>query len=251
MRMFDIRFKPSTGFSHIVHGALVSLMPTMLFIITRLQFFQLQLGIALILLSKWRMFAVKPRHWFANIRANAVDIIVSLSCLMFMIHGGVFIVQFTWAVIYGIWLMIVKPKSSTFGVILQALIAQSAGMMALTIAWGGAHSLILVLGAWVINYMSARHFFAGFEEPMARYLSQVWGYFSASLLWILSHWLLFYGPIAQPALLLTVIGFGLGGMYYLEKSDRMSTMLQRQINFVVFAVVMIVITLSYWGNRTI
>ncbi len=69
--------------------------------------------------------------------------------------------------------------------------------------------------------------------------------------WILGHWLLFYGPIAQPALLLSVIGFGLGGMYYLEKTDRVTTMLRRQLLFVMMAVIVIVITFSDWGDKTV
>jgi len=31
---------------------------------------------ALVLLSKWRVFAVRPRYWFANLQANMVDVIV-------------------------------------------------------------------------------------------------------------------------------------------------------------------------------
>jgi hypothetical protein len=251
MRQVASRIKPAAGFSHVIHGMLVCLIPALLFVLVRLGFFQLQLGVALIIFSKWRMFAVKPRHWPANIRANAVDIIVGLSSLVFMIHSDTQVFQLLWAVLYGLWLVVLKPQSSALGVAFQALVAQTVGMTALLIALGGAPLLVLVAGAWLVSYMSARHFFASFEEPMTRYLSLAWGYFSGALLWILGHWLLFYGPVAQPALLLSVISFGLGGMYYLEKSDRMSVVLRRQIVFVVFAVVMIVLTFSDWGDKVI
>ena len=37
------------------------------------------LGIALVLISKWRILAVRPRYWYANFLSNLVDIIVSVS----------------------------------------------------------------------------------------------------------------------------------------------------------------------------
>lgn len=33
----------------------------------------------LVLLSKWRIFALRPRFWWANIKTNLVDISVGLS----------------------------------------------------------------------------------------------------------------------------------------------------------------------------
>lgn len=251
MRQIPTKIKPKAGFSHFLHIALTSVLPLLLLILVRLRFYQLPIGVALILLSKWRMLAVKPRHWPANVRSNAVDIIVGLSALIFMInsHSGVF--QLFWAVAYGAWLLVLKPQSTDLGVSLQALVAQSAGLSALFIAWGSAPLVTLVVSGWVVSYVTARHFFSNFEEPLVRFLSAVWAYATAALIWILSHWLLFYGPVAQPALLLSVIAFGLGGMYYLEKSDRSSIGLRRQIVFVLFAVTIIVLTFSDWGDKAI
>lgn len=251
MRQIPTKMKPKAGFSHFIHIAFTSVLPLFLLILVRLRFYQLTIGVTLIILSKWRMFAVKPRHWPANIRANAVDIIVGLSALIFMIHSNSGILQLLWAVSYGVWLLVLKPQSSEFSVSLQAITAQTVGTTALFIAWGGAPLATLVISIWLISYVSARHFFASFEEPYVRFLSSTWAYLSAALIWLLGHWLLFYGPVAQPALLLSVIAFGLGGMYYLEKSDRSSIILRRQIVFVLFAVTLIVLTFSDWGDKAI
>jgi hypothetical protein len=251
MRQIPAKIKPKAGFSHFIHIALMCLLPIILLVLVRLKFSQLPIGITLIMLSKWRMFAVKPRHWPANIRANAVDIIVGLSVLIFMIHAPNGALQILWAVLYGVWLLQIKPQSGALGVSLQALIAQSLGLSALFLSWGGAPLYVLVIFAWLITYMAARHYFGSFEESYSRYLSAVWSYFASTLTWILGHWLLFYGPVAQPALLLSVIGFGLGGIYYLEKSDRSSVVLRRQIIFVIFAVTIIVLTFSEWGDKAI
>lgn len=249
MGQITSKIKPAAGFSHFIHIALTCLLPALLFIFVRLGF--IQIAAAIILLSKWRMFAVKPRHWPANFRANAVDIIVGLSALIFMAHTDSQLFQLLWAVGYGAWLLALKPLSSTFGVSLQALISQALGLTALFIAWGDAPVYVLVVGAWLICYSASRHFFASFEEGMTRFLSGVWAYFAAAMVWVLSHWLIFYGPIAQPALLLSVLGFGMGGMYYLEKSDRMSVLLRRQIVFVMIAIIVIVLAFSEWGDKTI
>ena len=34
------------------------------------------IGILLVILSKWRMLAVRPRYWELNIKSNLVDLIV-------------------------------------------------------------------------------------------------------------------------------------------------------------------------------
>lgn len=197
------------------------------------------------------MFAVKPRHWPASIRANGVDLIVGLSVLTFMTHSGSQLMQLIWAITYGVWLLLLKPQSSVLGISLQALTGQLVGLVALFIAAGASPIYVLVAASWLVCYLSARHFFANFDEELTRFLAYIWAYFAAAMTWVLSHWLLFYGSIAQPALLLSVIGFGLGGMYYLEKTDKISVNLRRQLMFVMMAIVIIVITFSDWGDKTI
>ncbi len=241
--------KPKGGISHILHIGLNALLPALLFILVRINV--VQLALIVILLSKWRMFAVKPRHWPANIRANAVDLIVSVSILVFMAHSGTALWQLVWATSYGVWLLSIKPGSNTFMISLQALLAQLVGFMALFLRWGDISTFGLIILSWVIAYSAARHFFSAFDEPMIRFLAYLWGYFAAALVWVLSHWLLFYGVLAQPTLLISVIGFGLGTLYYLEKTDRLSILVRRQLIFVMIAAIVIVIAFSDWGDKAI
>jgi len=249
MQSIAAKIKPASGFSHFFHILLTALLAALVFVCIRLHF--VELGVALILLSKWRMLAVKPRHWPANIRANAVDIIVGLSLLIFMVHSGSQLMQVIWAVSYGIWLVLIKPQSNLLGVSSQALIAQFVGLTALFLNWGDAPLYALVILTWLVCYSAARHFFTSFDEPLTRYLSNTWSYFAAALVWVLGHWLLFYGVIAQPTLLLSVIGFSLAGIYYLDQTDRLSLLLRRQLIFVMVAVVIIVLVFSDWGDKAI
>lgn len=249
MRRALTKIKPASGFSHLLHNVLVVLLPAIVFVFVRIDL--IGLALAVILLSKWRMLAVKPRHWPANIRANGVDLIAGLSFLVFIVYSDAQITQLIWAFIYGLWLLLLKPRSNTLGVSVQAVLGQFLGLSALFLYWGDAPSLVLVAAGGVVCYLSARHFFASFDEIYARFLAHTWSYFAAALIWILSHWLLFYGNLAQPTLLLSVIGFGCAGLYYLEQTDKLSLLLRRQLVFVMAAIVIIVLAFSDWGDKTV
>jgi hypothetical protein len=249
MRALTNKLKPAQGFSHYFHLGLTSFLPAIIFVLVRMSF--VQVAVLLILLSKWRMFVVRPRYWIANISANAVDIIVGLSIVVFMDHTSSAGLQLAWATAYGVWLVFIKPGSNIFMVSMQAMIGQALGLVALYVAWVEAPSFGIVLATWIITYLAARHFFTNFEDQYTPLYAHAWGYFSASLTWVLSHWLLFYGVIPQPALLLSVIGFGLAGMFYLDESDRLSPLLRRQFMFIMFAIVLVVLVFSDWGDKTV
>ena len=249
MRALTNKLKPAQGFSHYFHLGLTSFLPAIIFVLIRMGFSEV--AILIILLSKWRMFVVRPRYWVANIAANAVDIIVGLSVVIFMDHTTSAGLQLGWAALYGIWLVFIKPGSNVFWVSMQALIGQALGLVALYIAWQEAPMLGIILVTWVVTYLSARHFFTNFEDQYTPLYAQAWGYFGTALTWVLSHWLLFYGVIPQPALLLTVIGSSLAGMFYLSESERLTPLVRKQFMFIMFAVVLVVLVLSDWGDKTV
>jgi len=229
----------------VVHVGFNVLLPLIVFVLVRIHF--LQLALAVILLSKWRMFAVRPRFWAANIRANAVDMLVGVSLLVFMIHSSSQLMQFVWTVLYGVWLLFIKPASTVPMVSLQATIGMLCGLMALFVAWAAGPLYGLVLATGTICYLSAHHFFDSFDEPYTRLLAYVWGYFGAALLWVLGHWLLFYGAVAQPVLLLLAIGYGLAALYYLDHHGKLSKGLRRQFIFIMIAIVVVIVAFSNWN----
>lgn len=243
------KIKPAAGFSRIVHFLLVILLPLMVFVFVRLGFYELA-GL-LILLSKWRMLAVKPRHWPANIRANGVDITASLSFLIFMMNSSEQMMQLIWTLVFVVWLIVLKPRSDQVSVAAQAFIGQALGISALLTQWGDASLIVLVVAAWVICYTAARHFLTAYDEPLTKFLATLWGYFAAALMWLLAHWLLFYGIVSQVALLLSVISLGLGSIYYLDTNDKLSHGLKRQVLFVSMAVIVIVVVFSDWGDKAV
>lgn len=249
MGQLKTKIRPVNGFSHLLHIVLTILLPIVIFILVRIHF--VEIAITVLLLSKWRMFAVRPRHWLANIRANAVDLLVGISIIVFMSHTDAQIVQAIWATVYALWLILLKPSATLLGVSLQALVGQTFGLMAIFLAWPSSPLYVLVAAAWVVCNVSARHFFTSFDEPYTRFLTDLWAFFGAALVWVLGHWLLFYGVIAQPTLLLTVIGFGLATLYYLDRTDRLSDLLRRQFIFIMIAIIIVVLVFSDWGDKAI
>lgn len=243
------KYKPVNGFTQLLHYGLVLIYPLALYALVRTNF--IQLALILVVLSKWRMFAVRPRFWLANIRANAVDIIVGLAVLAFMTQTGSGLWQFTWAVAYALWLLVLKPGSSVLYNSVQSGVGLVVGLCALYLSWaaGPLYGLVLITGA--VCYLSARHFFDSFDEANAKLLAALWGYFGAALMWLLGHWLLFYGMVAQPAVLLVTIGFGLGSLYYLNHFDRLTRLLRRQLLFAMVAIVLVVLVLSDWSSTIV
>lgn len=243
------KIKPSKGFSGVIHILLVAVVPIVVFILVRLSF--VQLAYLVVLMSKWRMLAVRPRHWPANVRANAVDIIVGLSFVSFIAGAPSQAWQLVWSLSYGIWLVLIKPRSTTFWIAMQAAAGQLLGLSAVYVLWGRSSLFLLVITTWAVCYFAARHFLSSFDEPLTSLISHAWGYFGAALTWVLGHWLLYYGFVSQPMLLLSVLSIGVAALYYLDNNDRLSVFVRREILLVMSAVVIVVILFSSWGDRAV
>lgn len=243
------RIKPTKGFSHVLHIALNVALPVLAYVLVRTDF--ASVAVLLILLSKWRMFAVQMRYWIANLIANGVDIMVGVSLVLFMASTAVVWWQLLWTVLYGLWLVWLKPRSDVLSVSAQAMIGQLLGLSVVYLKFGDSSLVVLVAGSWLVSYLAARHFLTSFEEAHSALIAHVWAYFSANLAFILGHWLLFYGSLAQVVLLISAIGYGLAVMYYLDARERLSILLQRQLLAIMLAVVLIVLLLSDWTGATV
>lgn len=263
MRPLLLKIKPVAGVAPFLHTIFRIALPLLVFVLSSLGI-GVWLPLLVVLLSKWRIFAVRPRFWPANIRANAIDIIFGVSVVLFMDKTDSWLIRLGLAAIYAIWLLFVKPRSSILGISLQAGIGQFAGLMALFLVRidgsGGQISetptFAIVLIGGLICYLSARHFFDSYNEPYARMLSYIWAYFGSALLWLLSHLLIVYpqpdGVVSQPTLFLSVIGYSLGAIYYLEHVDKLSLIVRRELLYICGgAVAVLLVSLYYEGMHLI
>ena len=169
----------------------------------------------LILLSKWRALAVRPRFWFANLVANMVDIIVGISSVVLLYSaGGALWLQIAITVLYIGWLLFIKPRSSRRMVAIQAGVAVFFGITALSIVSYAWDSIFFVAAMWLIGYVSTRHVLGGYEESQTTLYSMVGGFVFAELGWVGYHWLMAYPlvgfgqiQLSQLALFVTLLSF--------------------------------------------
>ncbi len=156
------------------------------------------LAIGLVVLSKWRVFAVRPRFWIAHIEANVVDSIVSIGTVILMYLAGQgasddgLIAQMILAVFFGIWLLAIKPRSKRSYMVLQAGVALLVGTMTLASISYELPSSLFVAMLWIVGYASARHVLSTYSEKETRFLSLVWGFTLATIGWIYFHWMIAY-----------------------------------------------------------
>lgn len=173
------------------------------------------LAIAIVLVSKWRALAVKPRFWFANIVANMVDMIVGLSYITLLyMTGGEIVPQVILAVLYVVWLLFVKPRSKKSIVTLQAGVAIFFGVMALSAVSFSWDASIYVALLWLIGYSAARHVLGNYDEPLTTIYSLICGLVFAEIGWAGYHWLFAYPipgmggiKIPQLAIIVTLFSF--------------------------------------------
>ncbi|OGL36618.1 hypothetical protein A3E49_01235 [Candidatus Saccharibacteria bacterium RIFCSPHIGHO2_12_FULL_49_19] len=243
------RIKPLKGYSHAFHIGLTILLPLAAYVLVRIDF--VSLAILLILLSKWRMFAVRPRYWVANVIAGGVDITVSVAFVLFMANTSVQWWQLFWTAAYISWTTFLKPRSDVLSVSAQAMLGQLLGLAVLYLKFGDTPLFVLVGGTWLVTYLSARHFMSSFEESRTSLYAHVWAYFSAGLAFILGHWLLFYGSIAQIIVILTVLGYSMAALYYLDSVDRLSPKLKQQLLGIMIMILVLVVALSDWTGTTV
>jgi len=169
----------------------------------------------LVLLSKWRVLAVRPRYWFANLQSNLIDIIVGLSVVVLLYAAGsAFAVQVLITAMYVVWLLFIKPRSKRSFIAVQAGTATFFGITALmTVSYGWDVSLVVAM-MWVIGYSAARHVLGSYEEAHVSFYSLAWGLLFAELGWLTYHWAFAYAlpgtgsiQLPQGALIALAISF--------------------------------------------
>lgn len=152
----------------------------------------------LVLVSKWRILAVRPRFWFANIQTNLVDIMVGLSAAILMWQAsGAIVLQAVIAALFAAWLLILKPKSKRKAMLIQAAVAQFATITAVYSVAYMWPAFAVVICMWIIGYATARHVLGSYEEEDITQLSLIWGFVTAEIGWLAYHWTMAYAPLSN------------------------------------------------------
>lgn len=151
------------------------------------------LAFAVVLLGKWRVLAVRPRYWFANVQANLVDVIVSLGIVVLIYQAtGAVTAQAILTLFYIGWLLFIKPRSKRLFIAVQAGCAILLGTLALaTVSYDWIASAV-VIGMWVIGYGAVRHVLSSYDESHTMLYSLIGGFVFAELGWLTYHWTFAY-----------------------------------------------------------
>ncbi len=202
-----------TFWSEVVYVGLNIALVVGVFILVRSFEQQPQLAVLLVLLSKWRIFAVRPRYWFAHIQSNLVDIIVGLGVVALLYQSaGDLTFQIMLSGLYLAWLLILKPRSHRQDMIWQAGVAQFIGLVSVAGFSYAIPSSLFVLLVWLIAYGTVRHVLSTYDEQNLGLISLAYAFILAELSWFYYHWMVAYplvGNIAVPqlAIVALLIGF--------------------------------------------
>lgn len=173
------------------------------------------LGIILVIISKWRMFAVRPRYLLLNLKSSVVDLVVGASIVIITYCSGTAIlpVHFLLAAAYTAWLIWIKPLSTELATEIQALISVFLGTTASVLVTAGLDPIFIVVPAMVIGYGASRHILAQRDETNFTIITLVYAIIFGEIAWILHSWLIVYMfnslgfIIPQLSIILTLIFF--------------------------------------------
>lgn len=184
------------------------------------------LALGLVLISKWRVLAVRMRYWFVNIRSNLVDIIVSVSVVLHLYTINAaniddfrkFVLLGIATALYIVWLLIIKPRSKRSYVAMQAGISILLGTAALfTVSFNWPASVV-VMGMWLIGYSAANHVLNTYDdETHPLFISLAWSTVFAEIGWVAYHWTIAYSlPLVTSLLVpqISIIAVLLGFVAY-------------------------------------
>ena len=173
------------------------------------------LGLLLVLVSKWRVFAVRGRYLWLNIKSNLVDIIVGVSVVLITYYAGATFlpVDALLAIFYCVWLLFIKPMSSERATLVQSLIAVFLGMSAAATAAANLNAIVVVLVAFLVGYAASRHVLVQSSDRDFTLTTLVCGLVFAEVAWLCQSWAIIYTfgasgiRIPQVAIILTIFAF--------------------------------------------
>ena len=172
-------------------------------------------GIVLVLMSKWRVFVVRSRYVWLNLKLNLVDFIVGISVVLLAYYAGntLLPVHFVLMVLYVIWLLVIKPMSSETATLVQSIFAVFFGISAVAIATANLDAIVAVLLSFVVGYAASRHVLAQANTKDFTLTTLVCGLMFAEVTWLCQTWSIVYTfgdtgiRIPQVAIILTIFAF--------------------------------------------
>lgn len=215
------------------------------------------LAFVLVLVSKWRILAVRMRYWWANVLANTVDLTVSTSVVILLYLAGTselhgLTLQIIVAVLYAAWLTVMKPRSASRWVVAQASVGLVVGSWAVLAVSYLIPVSVAVVAMYVIAYGAARHVLIAREEDQPSLLAMVFGFFMAEVTWVAYHWTVAYGTddlgdfkLPQATVVIGLVGFLIYRLYSLHIEGKSLRSAEAVVPSVFVGVVVLVLVMFF------
>jgi len=216
------------------------------------------IGVLLVLISKWRMFAVRPRFWWVNIKANLVDLIVGASFVLIAYCSGTSIlpVHIVISVLYTLWLIILKPRSDEISTRIQALVAVFLGTTAATLLFASSDSIFIAISCFIIGYAAMRHVMIQSDDENFSLVVLLSGLLSAEIAWLLHNWLIVYSfgttgiIVPQLSIILTVFSF-LYGRICASASNHDGRLKTEEVLLPAIFSLAVIVMIVFWFSKPI
>ena len=152
------------------------------------------IGLGLVLLSKWRVLAVRPRYWIVNLLSNLTDFIVGASFVFIAYCSGTtwLPIHFILAAGYIIWLVILKPRSSEIAAEFQSLVCVFLGTTAAVMLFASSNAVFMTVFCGLIGFSACRHILVQSDENEFGLMTLGSGLISAEIAWLSNSWLIVY-----------------------------------------------------------
>ena len=204
----------ATNFAHIFLNILLGIGTVLITVLSG----SIWPGIILVLVSKWRIFAVRSRYFLLNLKSSLVDLIVGISVVIIAgVSGSDFqAVDIILMIFYSIWLVVIKPLTSETANLAQSLIAVFFGITASSLITAGHNSVWLIILSFLIGYSASRHVLVQSNDKDFTLTTLICGLVFAEVAWLSNVWSIFYTymfmglsgvKIPQLAIILTIFAF--------------------------------------------
>ena len=240
------------SFFHLLFNIILAVIVWLSIVITKSPL----IAIILIIASKWRTFAVRPRFWAVNVKSNLVDLIFSLSIaiLMYAIAYSNAYVNVTNNSILQI--CFIKPRSDELFMKIQALLSVFFGFTTLFTVGYNWDELITVIASFIIGYASLRHILSINSSKDIEILSLFWGLIIAEISWF-SNFLVIAYPIQisnifnfaipQVSIIVSALSFT-AFEFFLPKKDDKEKKFSDILPAVIFSTILILMLLIFFSS---
>lgn len=214
------------------------------------------IGLLLVIISKWRVFAVRPRYWGVNVLSSLVDFIVGISFVFIAYCSGTAFlpIHAVLAAGYCIWLIFIKPQSSELFAEIQSLFAVFLGSTAVTMLYASSNSIFIVAFCYLLGFAASRHILVQSDDNNFGLATISCGLISAEIAWLCGNWLIVYTfgntgiAIPQLAIILTIFSFIANRVFKSGIEHDGKVNLSEIITPAIFSVLIIAILVIWFSN---